>query len=188
MRAPAEFLNKLYERLDRYDRYFLIVLSSIFVFGFGYRLLFVGDDNFDTGTFVAYSVTALLLRLISRLQTAKLSKYRTTNNQNARRYFQEMKLSFKCWYVLIAAFIGMNIPLLLVFPLMCVTIPPILALLGFGAAYRLIESLGWGLFCGPAPTLAVLIIWFLVGSAILRLEIVTVNNYWKRAVSNFRLS
>lgn len=160
-------------------RHSLKIFLAFLALGLAYRILFLKNQPFDIFTFLAYSITALVLLLIDRFADRVLNKNDIRYDTHAdRRTFDNLPSSSKRWFMFYGVLLGVSFAFLKGIPFICVYLPPLMALYGYDQFYNLIELLKLDFFPTTIPRLIFLTVWFITGSAISHVEVSLAQRYW----------
>ena len=151
----------------------ILVKTSIYIFsayilvGLPYQFLFLKDADFDLYKFLAYSVATFLLLMIEQSLRILLVDSRKDNPETPRP--TQMTESRVYDDIVSGMAGGFTLPFLTGIPLLCVALPPVMALWGYDE-YSLgdfvIGALGLTFLTTTVSKLAFFGIWFLAGSFI----------------------
>ncbi|MFQ5992363.1 MAG: hypothetical protein ACE5NA_07985 [Nitrospiraceae bacterium] len=145
----------------------IYILSAYILLGLTYQFLFLKDADFDLHKFLAYSVATFLLLMIEQSFRILLVDSRQDHPESPR----STRMTESRVYDDIASGMagGFTLPFLTGIPLLCVALPPVLALWGYDE-YSLgdfvIGALGLTFLTTTVTKLAFFGIWFLAGSFI----------------------
>lgn len=159
-----------------------LIYAILFLGGFIYHTLSLGAKSFDLNTFTAYSLTGILLLAANRFHGNLLDKLvMKPQKADQERLWSAMSSAEKTLLGCLSVFLGIATGLMVGIPTIAVLVPPCMALLGYHDFYGrfIIDTLGIGFLTTTASTLAFFSIWYLLGSAIVHLQICSFYRFYR---------